>query len=113
MNQIPNIEETNSREVEELLPTEMDLIKVGNHYWGGDYEPQYQEIIQLQQSFKEILTPKIEKFLHQELQKAREEEAEQIALTVRFYLEREDTKRALDYVAKFIKDHSELDQDKK
>lgn len=62
----------NTREIEECLPTEEDLQKVGNHYWGGDYEPQYQELIHLKQSFKEILTPKIEKYLHQELQKAYE-----------------------------------------
>lgn len=69
----------NTREgIEECLPTEEDLQKVGDHYWGGDYEPPYQELIHLKQSFKEILTPKIEKFLHQELQKAREEERDRI-----------------------------------
>lgn len=42
--------------------------------------------------------------LHHQLQKAREEEAEQIAVAVRFYLERDDTERALAYVARFILD---------
>ena len=68
----------NTRGIEACLPTEEDLQKVGDHYWGGDYEPQYQELIHLKQSFKEILTPKIEKYFHQELQKVREELIQEI-----------------------------------
>ena len=129
MNQTPNIEEThNTKEVEEMLPTEMDLEKVGQHYWGGDYEPTYHELINLKQSFKEILTPKIERYLNQQLQKAREEEREKIfgdieqfkaeVVTMDYNDDFKDGIYAtIDHILSMpifesVLNHSELDQDK-
>ena len=57
----PRIEEM----VEECLPKSRDLQKVGDHYWGGDYEPTYYELINLEASFREILKPRLRQALTQ------------------------------------------------
>ena len=36
---------TPDTEWEKFLPTERELEKVGEHYWGGDYSPSYQELM--------------------------------------------------------------------
>ena len=36
-----------------------DMQKVGDHYWGGDYEPTYYELEKLTESMNEILQTKL------------------------------------------------------
>jgi len=36
-----------------------DMQKVGDHYWGGDYEPTYYELEKLTESMNEILQMKL------------------------------------------------------
>ena len=47
----------------ELLPTEDELQKIGDHYWGGDYEPSYLELTRLKESYGEVMSPKAVKVM--------------------------------------------------
>jgi len=47
--------------IEERIVSVDDMQKVGDHYWGGDYEPSYLELERLSVSMNEILVPKLTK----------------------------------------------------
>jgi hypothetical protein len=55
----------NARELEGVEKTKKalkvtadDVYKVGDHYWGGDYEPSYSELTKLTESYNEIVDRK-------------------------------------------------------
>lgn len=45
--------------VERLKMTADDVWKVGDHYWGGDYEPSYLELERLAESYNNIMERKL------------------------------------------------------
>ncbi len=55
--------DTLDTELEKFLPTERELEKVGEHYWGGDYTPSLIELSNLRYSLKEVLAPRLKEIL--------------------------------------------------
>jgi len=56
---LPVIERAVAAERERVKLDSSDMQKVGDHYWGGDYEPTYYELEKLTESMNEILQTKL------------------------------------------------------
>ena len=59
---VSNTAQIVAREVRKALKvTADDVYKVGDHYWGGDYEPSYVELCRLAESYNEIMDKKFDR----------------------------------------------------